>query len=1221
MARAYHMPEEAELSQHPAAGEWQALRGELVALLDKVESRYGQAAEAEPAGSALSQRVRNLRDQVNTPEPHLRRREALRSVKRAVDRFSERDVADFDEEDDLTAAIAEIRSRQGVAPQHTQALGRRVTDMPEFRELGSLVSGMSHRLERLEGDLKSQRAGAGQVREVASQVEQLTQVVELLAGAVGETGQVKRLETQIAALASMIEHTPQVDLSAINKRLDDVSATVGKLAELQAEQMEREFVREEHRSSEPNSALAAALVPAMDAIESSVRNVYDRIDAIERSVAMSSGDFEKLTSEMAAFTQAMKSGSAAPAALIERVERLADRLDGLDTGNGEIAGLKADISALRDSVLQSMEPRFSRIEGQIESLSTQVSAVDTGSIEHQLKALMARMDDAGAQLDGLARLYAANEERPDFESLATLVAERTSEAVTRKAPAPVAMFGADSLKSIEDRITGLIKSAGKTPDYETLADMVATRTSDAVAKSASQGAGGLGEESLTALERRMEALLNTAGKDTAERLKRLEAALIARQQDGAPRAKSQASTPATPAPKPASPAQPAAKATEADNPFVLPATENARLDGILANLKQDQGDSMPSNPADDAPLIDKGFKDNHPVRSALAGRSPRQSPASGAVEDASGSKPMAPAVEAPHFDPSSVERPPRPQSSFAPKVTDPFAAPAEGDQPVEPDGQKSSTSTSTFVAAARRAQRARQEPAPAAESNSLIGRALSRVRAKPADASGEVKKEPAAKRSAKAAPSTESVAEAAIPAPGKAEKPARTKRRAEKVKAPALPASGEADPRPGFLTRHRRPLLLAATLVAVSMLALNLVLQRMGPSNVNNSTPAPAASSTAVTEPNVPATDATPEAAGIVDDVDPTSTQSINPGAPMSFSKPVAETPMPPTLIAGSNPATTFRIPDIPSAGVSAETTGSINASAAGAAPAAESFALPPEAVGPEALRQAAADGDAHAQFEVAAIYTEGRAISQDLAEAAKWYERAAAHGFAPAQYRLGNLYEAGTGVEKNLETAKLWYQRAAESGNRMAMHNLAALYAGGQLGEQQFEQAAQWFEQAANRGMTDSQFNLGMLYARGLGVEQDFERSFKWFSLAARTGDKDAAQARDDIAKSLTADAVSRVNDELKVWTPQAIDLESNFAPIGTWSTSFDPGETITSKEVISKVQTALTKLGFDVGSPDGVAGPKTSDAIRAFERGTGMSESGKINPRLLAVLGSQPV
>jgi localization factor PodJL len=281
---------------------------------------------------------------------------------------------------------------------------------------------------------------------------------------------------------------------------------------------------------------------------------------------------------------------------------------------------------------------------------------------------------------------------------------------------------------------------------------------------------------------------------------------------------------------------------------------------------------------------------------------------------------------------------------------------------------------------------------------------------------------------------------------------------------------------------------------------------------------------------------------------------------------------------------------------------------------------LPPESIGPLDLRQAAADGDARAQFEIAAIFTEGRAVPQDLEQAATWYERAAAQGFSPAQYRLGNLYENGKGVEKDLEQARLWYQRAAEAGNRMSMHNLAALYAGGELGKQDFAAAAGWFDKAASQGLTDSQFNLGMLYARGLGVPQNMEISYKWFALASNSGDQDAAKARDDIARSLDADAVTRLTGEIEIWKPTAIDLAANYAPIGTWSQSFDPGQVIDNPEVILGVQTLLTRLGYDVGTPDGVAGPKTAEAIKAFEAATGMTQVGAINPRLLAVLGSQP-
>ena len=1185
MARAYSIQDMSDPASEPQPGEWQALRGELVALLDQVEGRYARVERPEPALAGLTERVRNLRDQVVGPEPSVRRREALRTVKRAVDRFSERDdLGHPDDQDALTSAIAEIRGRQ-MSGTSAAALGRRVGDVPEFRELNSLVGGLSGRLERLEGELKSQRSSNGSVREVANQVEQLTHVVELLAGAVGETGQVKRLESQIGALAALIEEGPKVDLSTINKRLDDVSSTVGKLAELQAQQMEREIVRDDRKAAEPPAEGAGALMPAMHAIEKSVRNVYDRIDSIEKNVALSSNDFERLTSEMAAFTQAMKDREAGPSKLVAKVDALAARIGDFETSNGDIVGLKQDVSALRDAVLAGMEPRFNRIESQIEALSERMvapAAADNSEVENQLRLLMARMDETGAQLDGLAKLYSAPSDATDMEAMATLVAERTSEAVTRKAPAPVAMFGPDSLKSIEDRITGLIKTAGKTPDYEALAAMVAEKTSEAFARSTPASASGISEESLTALEERMSALLNVSGKDTAERLARLELALSARSERAAPAP--EAARPAAPLPMP--PAEASAEP--------IAESRGERLEAMLAALgspASGRDDAMPSNPADDAPLLDPGFKDATPVRTALDAKAALRPPV---VDEPS-------PTGRPVFDPSSVERPPQPQSSFAQIDSDPFAPVAPAAPQVE--APLAQNSTSTFVAAARRAQRARTEAtAPAAASNSAIGRALSRFMPD---------------KSAK----PETIAEPVVAAP-KAEKLAKPvkEKKAKAVEAPAMATSGAAidaaADQPSFLTRYRRPLLLAATLIAVSMLALNLVMQRMAPARAPQ--PAPAAETT-VEQPS-----AEPSASQdvslvkpeprIIDMIDDTVTASIGSNAAGFARSAIAVTPLPSSLPATSAGVDVAAV----STDIAPEVTGSIPDQAA-AAP--QTFELPAEGAGPLELRQAAADGDAKAQFEVAAIFTEGRAVEQNYPEAAIWYERSAAQGFVPAQYRLGNLYETGTGVEKDLEVARLWYQRGAEAGNRMAMHNLAALYAGGQLGEQQFETAAEWFTKAAGFGMTDSQFNLGMLYARGLGVSQDFEQSYKWFSLAAQNGDADAAKARDDIAKSLTADAVGRVTSEVSTWQAQPIDLAVNFAPIGTWSADFQPGDAITATEVVTKVQQALVKLGFDVGTPDGMAGPKTAEAIKAFERGTGMSESGAINPRLLAVLGSQPV
>lgn len=1212
MARSYSASEAADLRIDPATGDWQVLRGDLVALLDKVESRYGRVDGAAAPASGLFERVRQLRSQVDQADPAARRAPPPVSGRRPPERGD-------NQNDGLSAAIAEIRDRQG--PAQGGMMGRRATDMPEIRELGNLITGMSQRLERLEGDLTAQRANAESVQEVTEQVDQLTQVVELLAGAVGETGQVKRLESQIAALGAMIEDVPRLDLNTLTARLDDVSGTVAKLAELQAEQMEREIVREERRAAE-----AASKPEIILATEESVRAIYDRIEMIERSVSANSSDFERLTSEMANFTRVMEDFADTPEALLTEVRALVARIDSIEASTGEVAGLKTDIAALQEIVLQGLEPRLDRMDTKLDLINENGG----GAVQGQLKSLMGRMDDASAQLDRLAQLYETNGQ-PNMDTLATMLAERATETLVRRGLKIDPM----SLRDIEERIGEIIRTSNSLPDYETIAQMVTARTADGDA---------LPAEGFVALEKRMMAMFNTAGKETAERLARLEATLTGRKLEAEAGAEAQQAKPAA-APAAATPA-PAAKEPVKETAAAAQ-TRDSKLDSILASLSRGMPDAMPKNPADEAPLIDRGPQAEAPRRAAAAAAAPEQ------VRSRPVAPPQAqkPATEKPAaFDPTHAERPPRPRSSLALADTDPFAPVAPAPTVETPAPVPSSTST--FVAAARRAQRTLQEQPTKPASSSVIGRALSRVR-KPGDEAAEG----AANAAKPADPAkVDPKLDASKAETAKAETP-----KAEPAKDTALPApealAAAAGPsQPSFLVRHRRPLLLAATLAAVSILALNLVLQRTAPTvaptaavavtspTVDAAPQAPQAATpraelpaeTPVIEslPEAPALETAPEAepapepqASLGNSID----DSVTTGSIPRTATPALETAMAtptlpalPDLLAAretGNPVVTGDMPDLVGS-YGSETTGSIGRSTTEiVAGGAETFDMPPEAVGPEPMRLAAANGDVRAQFEVAAIYTEGRVIDQDMAEAAKWYERAAAKGFAPAQYRLGNLYEAGTGVEKDLEQARLWYQRAAESGNRMAMHNLAALYAGGQLGEQQFEQAAEWFEKAADRGMTDSQFNLGMLYARGLGVEQDFEQSYKYFALAARSGDRDAAQARDDIAKSLSMDAVNSINETLKGWSMAPVDLAANFAPIGSWSDSFDPGEVITNKEVVTRVQQALAKLGFDVGTADGVVGRKTRDAIRAFEKSTGMSEGGEVNPRLLAVLGSQPV
>ena len=72
-------------------------------------------------------------------------------------------------------------------------------------------------------------------------------------------------------------------------------------------------------------------------------------------------------------------------------------------------------------------------------------------------------------------------------------------------------------------------------------------------------------------------------------------------------------------------------------------------------------------------------------------------------------------------------------------------------------------------------------------------------------------------------------------------------------------------------------------------------------------------------------------------------------------------------------------------------------------------------------LKQQAQKGDVDAQYNLAVRYIAGEGVSQDYAEAAKWYRRAADQGDAMAQSNLGWMYYNGEGVPQDYVQAYMW--------------------------------------------------------------------------------------------------------------------------------------------------------------------------------------------------------
>ena len=294
--------------------------------------------------------------------------------------------------------------------------------------------------------------------------------------------------------------------------------------------------------------------------------------------------------------------------------------------------------------------------------------------------------------------------------------------------------------------------------------------------------------------------------------------------------------------------------------------------------------------------------------------------------------------------------------------------------------------------------------------------------------------------------------------------------------------------------------------------------------------------------------------------------------------------------------------------------------SAAPAPPAAPAalpmgLPLPPADLGPLPLRQAAAQGDARAQYSIGLRYAEGEGAPQNLTEAARWFERAASAGLAPAQYRLAVLYERGQGVTKDLGRARSWYQAAAEKGNVKAMHNLAVSLSGRQDGDPDYALAAKWYGQAGAYGLADSQFNLAVLAEHGLGMPKNLGAAYQWFALAAKNGDQEAAKRRDLIKPELDAAALAAADQAVATWTAKQPPAEANEVDEQQdWADATDASAA--NIALVNRAQALLNKLGYDVGVPDGLMGAKTRDAIKSFEQRNGLEETGEVTIPLVAKL-----
>tara|TARA_B100001013_G_scaffold319096_1_gene227775 strand:- start:70 stop:597 length:528 start_codon:yes stop_codon:yes gene_type:complete len=128
----------------------------------------------------------------------------------------------------------------------------------------------------------------------------------------------------------------------------------------------------------------------------------------------------------------------------------------------------------------------------------------------------------------------------------------------------------------------------------------------------------------------------------------------------------------------------------------------------------------------------------------------------------------------------------------------------------------------------------------------------------------------------------------------------------------------------------------------------------------------------------------------------------------------------------------------------------------------------------------------------------------------------------------VGAVFWKGLEAYQNgdYETALREWRPLAEQGHAEAQFWLGVMYYEEKGVPQDYQTAVKWLRSAAQQEHTTAQKILGGMYYEGQGVDKNLVYAYMWLDIAASQEDRQAAKARDRVAKEMTRSQIERAQD-----------------------------------------------------------------------------------------------